>query len=104
MVRRYGGSGSVVPRPSRRAGARRTRPVGLAMVLVLVAPVLAACSSSASATPTLNWYINPDNGGQVKLAARCSAASNRRDPLRGSALPNPPTGPPQQLRPRPGAP
>ena len=45
------------------------RTVALAGALVL--PLLAACSSGDS-KPTLTWYINPDNGGQARLAAQCS--------------------------------
>jgi multiple sugar transport system substrate-binding protein len=37
----------------------------------MLLPVLAACSSGSS-TPTLNWYINPDNGGQKRLAEKCT--------------------------------
>ena len=32
-----------------------------------------ACSGDDSGTPTLNWYINPDNGGQADLAANDSS-------------------------------
>jgi len=35
-----------------------------------------ACSSSNCATPTLIWYINPDNGGQKTLAKKCADQSN----------------------------
>ncbi|QFU97571.1 Trehalose-binding lipoprotein LpqY [Luteimicrobium xylanilyticum] len=41
----------------------------------LVAP-LAACASTGSGVPTLDWYINPDNGGQAKIAQQCSDASD----------------------------
>ncbi|QWZ07896.1 extracellular solute-binding protein [Nocardioides panacis] len=53
-------------------GARR-RSVALTAVLVLVAGLLAACSS-ASAKPVLTWYINPDTGGQDAVAKRCSTS------------------------------
>jgi multiple sugar transport system substrate-binding protein len=33
--------------------------------------MLAACSDDSD-TPTLNWYINPDNGGQSRLAEKCA--------------------------------
>src|SRR5262245_41035141 len=45
------------------------RTVALAGALVL--PLLAACSSGDS-KPTVTWYINPDNGGQARLAEQCS--------------------------------
>jgi multiple sugar transport system substrate-binding protein len=34
---------------------------------------LVACSSSGG-VPTLTWFINPDSGGQAKLAAACSTS------------------------------
>ena len=34
--------------------------------------LLAACSASASSGDTLTWYINPDAGGQAKVAENCS--------------------------------
>lgn len=34
-------------------------------------PMVVACSQE-SGTPTLNWYINPDNGGQARLAKKCA--------------------------------
>ena len=44
-----------------------------AAILALTSGLLAACSSSAgSSTPTLVWYINPDAGGQAKVAENCS--------------------------------
>jgi len=39
--------------------------------LATVAGVLAACGSSSGKT-NLVWYINPDAGGQAKVAANCS--------------------------------
>jgi multiple sugar transport system substrate-binding protein len=47
--------------------------------------------------PTLNWYINVDNGGQAKLAAKCSAASGGRYRISVSVLPNDATGQREQL-------
>jgi multiple sugar transport system substrate-binding protein len=66
------------------------------MSLVLVGSLLAGCSST-SAVPTLNWYINPDNGGQLGLARKCSAASNGRYRIKVSVLPNDATGQREQL-------
>jgi multiple sugar transport system substrate-binding protein len=54
-------------------GARR-RPIAVAVVLTLLSVLLAACGAE-STTPTLNWYINPDNGGQSRLAEKCAGAS-----------------------------
>ena len=56
----------------RGVGARR-RSVALVSALVLLAGLLAACSS-ASAKPVLTWYINPDTGGQDAVAKRCSTS------------------------------
>src|SRR3954452_18439155 len=55
--------------PHRRRAPRRLRTVALMGALVL--PLLAACGNGDS-TPTLTWYINPDNGGQARLAKKCS--------------------------------
>ncbi|MBO3088985.1 extracellular solute-binding protein [Cellulomonas dongxiuzhuiae] len=45
------------------------------LALVLVAP-LAACASAEAGPPTLTWYINPDSGGQARIARECSEASD----------------------------
>jgi len=34
--------------------------------------LLAACSANAGSADKLIWYINPDSGGQAKVAANCS--------------------------------
>jgi multiple sugar transport system substrate-binding protein len=47
--------------------------------------------------PTLHWYINPDNGGQAELAAKCGAASNGAFKIETSVLPNDATGQREQL-------
>ena len=38
-------------------------------------------------TPTLTWYINPDSGGQAKIAAACSDASDGKYTIEISVLP-----------------
>ncbi len=58
-----------------------------AMALGLLAGGLAGCGSSGG-TPVLNWYINPDSGGQVKLAASCTKASGGKYKINTSVLPN----------------
>ena len=50
---------------------RRTR-AALVSVALLALPV-AACGSGEE-VPTLTWYINPDNGGQARLAEKCAPA------------------------------
>jgi len=34
--------------------------------------LLVAACGSGSEVPTLTWYINPDNGGQARLAEKCA--------------------------------
>lgn len=50
----------------------RRRATAAAAALVTATGLLAGCSASASSTDTLVWYVNPDNGGQAKVAANCS--------------------------------
>lgn len=50
-----------------------------------------ACSGSGAgrpSAPTLRWYANPDNGGQARLAARCTAAAAGRWRLEVLPLPS----------------
>ncbi len=62
------------PHPRPRPRGRRSRTgVAAAALIALTSGLLTACSSSsASSTPTLVWYINPDAGGQAKVAGNCS--------------------------------
>ena len=69
----------------------------MALAIVLLASTMAACGGGGSGVPTLNWYINPDNGGQAELAAKCSAASNGAYRIQTSVLPNDATGQREQL-------
>lgn len=50
---------------------RRTRPLAVLAAVAVVAP-LAACASGDGSTPVLTWYINPDAGGQARIAASCT--------------------------------
>jgi multiple sugar transport system substrate-binding protein len=70
----------------RRRGVRR-RPLALAAVVALSSVLLVACGAESS-TPTLNWYINPDNGGQSRLAEKCVDASNGAYQVDIQTLPN----------------
>ncbi len=56
---------------------------------MVVTGTLAACGGggNSSGTPTLTWYINPDSGGQAKIAAACSDASDGAYKLETSQLP-----------------
>jgi ABC-type glycerol-3-phosphate transport system substrate-binding protein len=77
-------------RPSGGAVAPpRRRSLGGAAATLVLASTLAACGGGGgtSATPTLNWYINPDSGGQAEIAQRCSDASNGAYTIEVSQLP-----------------
>jgi multiple sugar transport system substrate-binding protein len=43
-----------------------------ALVSVALLSVLVAACGSSDEVPTLTWYINPDNGGQARLAEKCA--------------------------------
>ncbi|HLN76508.1 MAG TPA: extracellular solute-binding protein [Nocardioidaceae bacterium] len=60
-------------RPSDRVHRARVRRKRLALgaAMAAMSTVLVACSSS-SGPPVLNWYINPDTGGQDAIAKNCS--------------------------------
>ncbi|CAI9409899.1 extracellular solute-binding protein [Nocardioides sp. T2.26MG-1] len=60
-------------RPARERRRRTSRGLAAAAAVTMLSGVLAACSASAdSGKPTLIWYINPDAGGQDKVAENCS--------------------------------
>ncbi|WP_432564566.1 extracellular solute-binding protein [Kineococcus sp. SYSU DK003] len=71
------------------AGRWRTH-LGMVSAAAVLAGGLAACgdSSTASGTPTLNWYINPDNGGQQTIAQQCSEQSGGAYTIDVSILPS----------------
>jgi len=71
----------------RQRGSARRRPLAAAAVLALSSALLVACGSQSS-VPTLNWYINPDNGGQRRLAEKCAGASNGAYQVSIQTLPN----------------
>ena len=70
-----------------RGRQRGARGLALAAVLALSSVLLVACGAESS-TPTLNWYINPDNGGQERLAEKCVDASNGDYQVDIQTLPN----------------
>ncbi len=55
-----------------RSGRSARKLVASVAAVALSSSVLAACGSSGK--PTLNWYINPDSGGQDAVAKNCSTA------------------------------
>ena len=87
-------------RPSGGAATRaRRRSLGGAAAAAVLASTLAACGggSSGSSAPVLNWYINPDSGGQAEIAARCSEASNGAYSIEVFPLPRNSPGQREQL-------
>ena len=85
------GRGSPLP------GTRRGSPLLRgAAALSLLAGTLTACGGSGG-TPTLTWYVNPDNGGQAKLASECTQASGGKYKIKTSILPNGATDQREQL-------
>lgn len=70
--------------------ARRRRPprAALGAVLALLAGATPACGGGGeSGPPTLNWYINPDNGGQAALAEKCTDEADGRYRIESVVLP-----------------
>ena len=51
---------------------RLRRSLAASAALMLGSGLLAACGASSSSSDTLFWYINPDAGGQAKVAENCS--------------------------------
>jgi multiple sugar transport system substrate-binding protein len=66
---------------------RRSRRFAVAAALALSASVLSACGGE-SGKPVLYWYINPDSGGQSRLAEKCANASNGAYEVDTETLPN----------------
>jgi len=71
-----------------RLPRRVRRGITGAAVALVTTGTLAACGGGGSGgIPTLTWYVNPDSGGQAKIAASCSAASNGAYKIETSVLP-----------------
>src|SRR3954469_8401110 len=90
MPKTAGGEALRSPGPGDPPGRWRRRRRGIAggAVALVAAGTLAACGGGGSGgTPTLTWYINPDSGGQDKIAASCSDASNGAYTIETSVLP-----------------
>ena len=70
-----------------------------ALAGLLVAGLLAACGgASGSGTPSLNFYIYPDNSGAVQQAVdNCNAQSNGAYKIKYQKLPNGADGQRQQM-------
>ena len=64
----------------------------------LLASTLVACGGGGEGgTPTLTWYINPDNGGQQDLAAKCTKAADGDYRIDVALLPSDADGQREQL-------
>jgi multiple sugar transport system substrate-binding protein len=63
----------------RRWSARHPHPMRrttAALVSVALLALLVGACGSGSGEPTLTWYINPDNGGQARLAEKCTKGAS----------------------------
>ncbi|HEY8544574.1 MAG TPA: extracellular solute-binding protein [Acidimicrobiales bacterium] len=69
---------------------------GASLALILGAGIT-ACSGDDDGTPTLNWYVNPDNGGQADLAEACTEAADGKYRIETALLPNDADGQREQL-------
>lgn len=58
-----------------------------AAALAATTAVSGCSSAQGTGTPTLTWYINPDDGGQAQIAQRCTAAAGGRYTIQTSLLP-----------------
>ena len=59
---------------------------GTILVTVAAMTAMAACGADTG-PPTLTWYINPDDGGQDELAARCTEEAGGAYRITTSLLP-----------------
>lgn len=64
---------------------------------LLLGAAAVGCSGDSGGTPKLTWYINPDNGGQVALAADCTKAADGKYRIETAPLPNDANGQREQL-------
>jgi len=76
-----------VARSRHAPGRAGRRHLAAAAALVLAATTLTACGGE-SGPPVLTWYINPDNGGQGRLAEQCASASHGAYEVDVQVLPN----------------
>lgn len=73
---------------SKHRGAATIRWCVVVATLLLSPVVLAGCGGDSSGTPTLTWYINPDDGGQATLAQECGDQSGGAYQITTQVLPN----------------
>lgn len=78
----------------RHARWRRALAAGVAAAALAG---LAGCGGAPAGPPILNWYINPDDGGQEEIARRCTEASGGAYRIVTSQLPRQSSEQRQQL-------
>jgi multiple sugar transport system substrate-binding protein len=71
--------------------------VALAAAMLAGSGILVACGGGGGGVPTLTWYINPDNGGQQDLAAKCTKAADGAYRIDVALLPTDADGQREQL-------
>ncbi|MGH8838765.1 MAG: extracellular solute-binding protein, partial [Jiangellaceae bacterium] len=59
-----------------------------AIAVAAVTMIMATACGGDTGPPVLNWYINPDNGGQAELAAKCTDEAEGSYRIETSILPN----------------
>ena len=59
--------------------------------------IVVGCGGGGGGVPTLTWYINPDNGGQQDLAAKCTEAADGAYRIDVALLPSDADGQREQL-------
>ncbi|HEU0212978.1 MAG TPA: extracellular solute-binding protein [Jiangellaceae bacterium] len=59
-----------------------------AIAVAAVTMITASACGGDSGPPVLNWYINPDNGGQEELAKKCTDEAGGAYEIEASILPN----------------
>lgn len=78
----------------RHAGRRRAAL--FAALTLAAAAALAGCGSD-SGPPVVTWYVNPDNGGQAKLAQKCTQQAGGKYRITTALLPRDSTAQREQL-------
>jgi multiple sugar transport system substrate-binding protein len=71
---------------SRESHRSRRLAIAFATTVVVLALAGTGCGGS-SGPPTVQWYINPDNGGQAEIAKRCTQAARGRYRIETQLLP-----------------
>ena len=59
-----------------------------AIAVATVTMITASACGGDTGPPVLNWYINPDNGGQAELAEKCTDEAGGAYEVQTSILPN----------------